>query len=212
MFNNFIKRIFRPLQHNIRTRRIEPEDPRHCSHNLSPGITPIESTYNMQSIPGTTCSLGTIEKVLQTLNGELINYTKKEGVQLGCGHPVFVIDEVITENSAQSGVGGACPYCSLEAAELLSQKLISLQQAEEMSLYCSKCASHCDGCRRNNICIRHTQQFENLDGSILVLCPDCLKNAEQDKFFKKTLDLMLAPFVDYNRLPPPTQRRDPYVY
>ena len=211
MFNNFIKRIFRPLQHNIRTRRIEPEDPRHCSHNLPPGITPIESTYNKQPIPGTTRSIGTIEKILQHMD-ELINFNQKIGVRCGCGHHIFNIEEIITQHGVQRGLGGQCPYCALEAAELLSQKLISLQQAEEMSLYCSKCASHCDGCRRNNICIRHTQQFENLDGSILVLCPDCLKNAEQDKFFKKTLDLMLAPFVDYNRLPPPTQRRDPYVY
>jgi hypothetical protein len=140
------------------------------------------------------------------MNGELITFGMEIGIRCGCGHHIYGIDEIVTPHGIQRGLGGQCAYCSLEAAALLNQNLISLQQAEEHSLYCSGCASHCDSCRRANICLRHAQQFQNLDGTILLLCPDCLKKAEQDKFFKKTLAVMLSPFVDYRRLPP-NQRR-----
>jgi len=207
----FIRRFFEHNRHNVTTRRVQPEDQQHHFHNLPPNITPIESTFNVQPIPGTTCSLGTIEKVLQNMD-ELITSNQRIGVCCGCGHHIFNVEEKVTQHGVQRGLGGQCSYCALEAAEYLNQNLISLQQAEEHSLYCSQCASYCDGCGRRNICIRHARPFQSLDSSVLLLCPDCLRMAEQDKFFKKTLAMMLAPFVDYNRLPPPTQRKDPYGY
>jgi len=211
-FIRYIIQYFRRPRHSVTTRCVQPDEPSYDVNNLPPGVVPIESSYDLSRIPGTMLDVGAIAKLLQTSGNELVTLNQKIGVRGGCGHHIFVIDEVINQNSVQRGLGGTCPYCSLEAAELLNQNLISLPQAEQMSLYCSRCASYCDGCRRGNICLRHAQQFQSLDGTILLLCPDCLRKAEQDKFFKRTLAMMLTPFVDYNRLPPPTQRSDPDGY
>jgi len=208
---NFIKRIFQRPEQNVVDRQTRPEVSPHNCDTLPPGCIPIESSYDMNRIPGTTLDVGTIAKVLQASNDELITYNQAKGIRPGCGHHIYTIDEVVTSESIRPGLGGLCPYCSLEAAELLNQNLVSLQQAQELSLYCSKCASHCDGCGRNNICSRHSQQFEDLDGRVILLCPDCMKKAEKDKFFKKTLNIMLSPFIDYRRLPP-SQERDYYDY
>jgi hypothetical protein len=209
---DFIRRFFEHNRHNVTTRRVRPDEPSYDANNLPPGCLPIESFYDLSRIPGTMLDVGTIAKLLQTSSNELVTLNQKIGVRAGCGHLIYAVDEVINQNSVRPVPDGTCTDCSFEAAELLNQNLISLPQAEQMSLYCSRCASHCDGCRRSNICVRHAQQFQSLNGTILLLCPSCLKKAEQDKFFEKTLALMLAPFVDYNRLPQPTQRRDPDGY
>ena len=208
-FSQFIKRCLQRPKQNVVEH--QPEKSPHHWDALQRECNSIESLYDLHPIPGTTLDVGIIEKVLQAPNDELITYSQQKGIRTGCGHHIYKIDEVTTSESIHHGLGGLCPYCSLEAAELLNQNLISLQQAEELSLYCSKCASHCDGCGRNNICVRHSQRFEGLDGKVILLCPGCMKKAEKDKFFKKTINIMLTPFIDYKRLPS-SQERDDYDY
>lgn len=208
---DFIKRFFKRPKQNVVEHQPQSEvSPHHCD-TLPPRCIPIESSYDLKRIPGTTLDVGIIAKVLQASNNELITYNQPKGIRPGCGHHIYTIDEVVTPESTCLGLGGLCPYCSLEAAELLNHNLISLQQAEEMSLFCSQCASHCDGCRRINICRRHSQQFKDLDGRVILLCPDCLKKADKERFFQKTLSILLAPFVDHKRLPS-AQERDYYDY
>lgn len=211
-FIKYILSYFKQPQNNITTHRLQDEERPPNFFDLPPGFTPIETLWQEQEIPGTSRRVAIISRILKTPVDECVTYDAKKGVPCGCGHSIFVINEITTPESTEIGLGGQCPYCSLEAAELLNQNLISLQQAEELSLFCSQCVSHCDGCRRNNICVRHTQQFEDLNGTVILLCPDCLQKAEQEKFFKKTLAVMLAPFVDYKRLPPPIQRNNHYDY
>lgn len=211
---NFLKYIidyFKRRRNTVTVNQIQAEgSSSQDAHTLPPGWVPIELFCDMQPIPGKiTLEVGTIARVLQTPSGEIVTGIQKKGIHCGCGHHIYIIDRVVTAESIHPGLGGQCPFCVQETAELYNQNLISLQQVEEMSLYCSQCAGRCDICRRNNICVRHTRQFEVLDGSVLSLCPECQVKAENDKFFKKTIAFMLLPFVDYRRLPPP-KRMNPY--
>jgi hypothetical protein len=176
--------------------------------NLPPGLTPIESLYEMHPIPGTNLSIGKVEKVLQATDGELTTYSQTIGIRCGCGHEVFSVDQTERQGGAPGRLS-RCPYCAIEAATLLNQNLISVQQAQQMVLHCPMCESHCDGCGRKNVCCRHTTPFQDVDvrSGTLLLCPDCLRKAEREKFFNKTLAVMFSPFVDYNHLPPPREKR-----
>ena len=207
----FLKRFFKRSKQNIVAHQPRPEERSYYWDNLPPGFVPIDSLYDLREIPGTTLTIGSVAKVFNTPDNEQVTHDFKKGTRLGCGHSIFTINQMVTPECTEIGLGGQCLDCSLEAAELYNKNLVSLQIAEAMSLFCSQCASHCDGCRRTNICLRHSQQFKDLDGRVILLCPDCLKKADKEKFFKKTLSIMLAPFVDYKRLPP-SQRRDYYDY
>jgi hypothetical protein len=203
--NNPIKTIIRFFwqpRHNITTRRFQPEQPPNDFCNLPPGNIPIETLYEGQEIPGTSHYVGNIAKIFQTMSGEQVTYDQKKGVRCGCQHNIFSIDEKVTPTGIQRGLGGTCVYCAAEAAELFKLNLISQQQAEQLSLYCSQCASHCDGCRRTDICRRHAQKFEDVDGKTILLCPACLKKANNEKIFNKTLAMLLLPFVEHKRKPP----------
>jgi hypothetical protein len=155
--------------------------------------------------------VGTIERVLQTPDGELITCSEEKGVTLGCNHEIFSLHEKVTSTGIQLGLGGICVFCAADATKIVSLNLISPQQSQLLARYCSQCRSRCDGCRRTDVCQRHAQKFEDLDGKVLLLCPACLKKADHEKFFKKTLAVMLLPFVDHKRKPP-TQSRDSYEY
>jgi len=169
---------------------------------------PIEANINEQPVPGTvTQGVGTEERLLQTPVGGLITLSQKKGIRCGCTHFIYSIEP----NGERSGLGGQCPKCSAQAAQLLNQGVIILDQAEAMSLYCSQCSARCDVCG-TSVCRRHIHQFINLDNSVIYLCDECLKQAERDKFFKKTLTIMLTPFLDYKRLPPSRERKVPYDY
>jgi len=208
-FIRYIIQYFRRPRHNVTVRQTTSQDPPRGSDDPSPGYLPIESYYDMHRIPGTTLDIGIVVKVIQTPANEIVTANQTKGIHCGCGHHIYRIDEVMTAESIHPGLGGQCPFCAAKATDLYNQNLISLQQAEEMSLHCSQCQSHCDLCRRNNVCARHTREFQQLDGTILLLCTECLAKAENDKFFKKTIAFMLYPFVDYRRLPPP-KSTNPY--
>jgi hypothetical protein len=174
--------------------------------NLPPGFTPVESYYDSHRIPNTMLDIGTLAKVLRSPLNEQISGEQALGVQAGCGHYIYAIDTIITPEWQQYGLGGICQPCAQEAAELLKRNnpnngaitLAQLKQAQALSLYCTQCAGHCDGCRRRNLCLRHSQKFEDFDGRVLFLCPDCLSKAESKKFLKKTVFVLLSPIVDHN--------------
>jgi len=178
--------------------------------NLPPDFTPIKSSYDLRPIPDTSLFIGTASRVGQTSSNELITCDQTKGIRGGCGHDIVVIDEIVNPNSTHRGIGGRCSDCAAEAAEKRRLNLISQQEYEALQLFCSQCASHCDGCRRTDICWHHAQEFKDLDGKVLLLCPACLKKADHEKFFKKTLAIMLSPFVDHKRLQDPFSGRNGY--
>jgi len=155
--------------------------------NFEPGVSPIETKYNLQNIPGTILDVGKIEKVFQSQQQELNTVIRAQGVQCGCGHFIFQVDD----DGLRPYIGGKCFACAIEAGQSFSQGLIDQHQAEAMSLYCSKCASFCQGCKRN-ICLRHTQPFRLQSGELMLLCPVCYQKASEtltDKICRFLSDL-----------------------
>ena len=192
---NFIKRLFRRSRQPASVQQI-PREQQDEPRDIPLPFRPIETLYEGSEIPGTREWIGEMAKVIQTLEGEQITWQRKKGVRAACGHMIFAVDEKITDTGIQRGLGGACPDCAKES--------------ESLGLYCSQCANHCDGCGRNNICVRHTRLFKDIDGHEQLLCPDCYKKADLERFFKKTLLVLLSPFLDPDHGSDSKKRRDPY--
>jgi hypothetical protein len=168
-------------------RASEPQDPQ-SDDNPPPGCILIETQVHRQEVPGTSLWVGEIARVLQTPTGELVTQELKKGVRCGCGHRVFSLEETVTENGIQYGIGGTCHYCSADAQDLLRHHKISLQEAEENSLYCTQCSASCADCNRRNLCSRHANSFTDINKKKRPLCPECQAKAKRDKFFRKTGD------------------------
>ena len=169
--------------------------------NLPPGFVPIESLYDMAQIPGTSRHLGAQLRIFETPGQELTTANRRIGIRCGCGHLIYRIEQRVTPEAVEQGVGGACLDCTGEAEDLLKQGLISISQAEEMALYCTDCASHCQHCLRSNLCIRHTRIFQESATSHIPLCSVCYEKAQRQRFLKQTITTVLAPFIDQHRLP-----------
>jgi hypothetical protein len=193
---DFFKRCFRRSNRQVSVRQV-PHDQQEESRNIPPRYIPIESLFEGSEIPGTSEWIGQMAKIIQTMQGEQITWDKKKGVLGDCGHPIYGIDEKITDTGIQLGLGGICSDCKAEG---------------KMGLYCSQCGSHCDGCGRNNVCSRHTKLFKDIDGQEQLLCPDCYKKADLERFFKKTMLVFLSPFIDHNPKPDSKNRRHYYDY
>jgi hypothetical protein len=189
-------RQFRSRRHSVTPYQAQPEDRPSYEQDLPPNYIPIETLIEGQEIPGTNRWVGEVAKVLQTLAGEQITIDRRKGVRLSCGHIAFAVQEKITENSIQRGIGGFCADCAAEGVELPA--------------FCSRCGSHCDACGRRNLCSKHAQLFEDIDGQKRLLCPDCLSKAQHEKLFKKMVSIMLWPFVDRDRLSGPKNRDSDY--
>jgi hypothetical protein len=82
-----------------------------------------------------------------------------------------------------------CHDCAVEAEDLVTRGAISAFQAEAMALYCTQCASLCDGCGRQ-------QQ----------LCPDGLRKARSKRLFKQTLATMARLFAEDDERSQPKQQ------
>ena len=169
--------------------------------SLPPGFVPIESLYDMAQIPGTSRHLGPQLRIFETPSQELITANRRTGIRCGCGHLVYRIEQRVTPEAVEEGVGGVCLDCTGEAEDLLKQGLITIGQAEEMALYCSDCASHCRQCLRSNLCIRHTRIFQESATSYIPLCSACYEKAQRRRLLKQTITTVLAPFIDQRRLP-----------
>ena len=207
-FLSFLKYIFQYLtrgKQNLVAHRLQTNETLHNHPDTVSGCLPIETNSNEQPVPGTvTQGVSTEEKLLQTPIGEVITISRKKGIRCGCSHFIYSIEP----EGSQAGLGGQCMGCSAQAAQLLNHGVITLDQAEAMSLYCSQCSARCDACG-TSVCRRHIHQFINLDNSVIYLCDECLKQAERDKFFKQALTIIVSPFLDDKRLPPPGERRGP---
>jgi len=206
-----IKRVFQYFKRrpqNVTVHQRQFDDALHGHFDAVGEFIPIETNIDDQPVSGTvTQSVSKEERLLQTQGGQLITLSRRKGIRCGCGHFIYSIDP----DGRRAYLGGQCPYCALETAQLLKSGTINLEQAEAMSLYCDRCSSTCQGCG-TSLCRRHLRQFA-LDGTLTYsfLCPDCLRQAEQDKFFKQALTIMFSPFLDYKRLPPLSERK-PYDY
>lgn len=184
--------------------RRNPSDPPPAD-DLPPGFTPIETQISGPYIPGTSTLIGQYARVGQMPNGELVTCERAVGVRGGCGHDIFSAHETVTQTGIHRGIGGVCWDCAAEADELAKRAALSAGQAEAMSLYCSQCASHCDGCGRHNLCARHTKLSTDADGRQLRLCPKCSLKADRKKLFKQTISVLSWLFTEDDRPPQPKE-------
>ncbi len=180
--------------------RSDPYDPL-PEENLPSGFVPIETQIFGQHIDGTTRWIGQDARVGQMPNGELVTCERTRGVRCGCGHIVYSVHETVTQTGIHAGIGGICWDCAAEADDLVRRNALSAGQAEAMSLYCSQCASHCDGCGRNNLCTRHTKLFTDADGRQLRLCPKCSLKADRRRLFRQTIAAVSWLFTEDDRPP-----------
>ncbi len=173
-------------QPTVVPRPTSPEEPQFAD-NLPPGFVPIETQISGQHIDGTGRWIGQDARVGQMPSGELVTCERTRGVRCGCGHIVYSVQETITQSGIHAGIGGICSDCAAEADDLVKRNALSPGQAEAMSLYCSRCASHCDNCGRHNLCSRHTRLLINADGKQQQLCPECLARADRKRLFRQTI-------------------------
>ncbi len=207
-----LARLFRrrqppAVQHQV----AEPEDPQFTG-GLPPGYIPIETQISGQHIDGTSRWVGEDARVVQAPSSEIITCTRLRTVRTGCDHFPYSVQERITETGIIAGIGGRCSDCASEADELLHRNAISASQAEALALYCTQCASHCDGCGRQNLCKRHTTLFTDADGRQRLLCPDCLKKADRKKFFTQTVTFFNWLLAEDDSPSQPKQQGDRYGY
>lgn len=209
--SDFLRRIWRRSTNqpaSVVPHRLEP-DTSPPVDDLPPGFIPIETQISGHAIDGTHRWIGQDARVGQTRSGELVTCERTRGVRCGCDHLVSSLHEKTTETGVLAGIGGVCHYCELEANDLVKRAVISPFQAEAMALYCTRCASHCDGCGRQNLCTRHTRIFQDSDGCQQQLCPDCLKKARSKKLYKQTLATLARLFAE-DEEPPQPKQQGPY--
>jgi hypothetical protein len=196
LLHNIVKYLIRRRQNPAIRAKQNNNIPTNCV-NIPEGYNTLEINRDEQPIPGLiTQHICTDKRLLENPTGGIITVENKEGIQCGCNHFIYSIEPT----NSQPGIGGQCPLCLTEAADLSTRGEISITQAEAMSLYCTLCSSRCDNCGRS-ICKKHTRQFTNSDATISKLCPDCLKQAEHNRILKQTLSILFFPFVDYSHLP-----------
>jgi len=204
----WIRHFFTKRRASVTVLRPDHYDPA-MTNDLPPDFIPIETLISGQDIDGTGKWIGQDARVGQMQSGEMVTCERVRGVRCGCNHFVYDVRPKITETGTYPGIGGVCHYCSLEAHDLANRNVIPTGQAEIMSLYCSDCASHCDGCGRRNLCIRHTRPFEDADGRQQQLCPECLKQARSKRMFKQTVAIV-ARLVAEDNPPSPSRSRGAY--
>jgi hypothetical protein len=160
-FFKYVLQYFTRRRQNLTVQQQQPNNALHNRFNSDPGCNPIETNIDEQLVPGTTTqSVCKEEQLLEAPSGKLITHSSKRGIRCGCNHIIYSVESSPT----QPYLGGQCPLCTLKAVKLLNQGLIGLEEAEAMSLYCSRCSSRCDGCGIS-ACRHHIHQFINLDNS-----------------------------------------------
>ena len=155
-----------------------PLDLRHNDHrqdafNLPPGWEGIDSVVEMQNIPNTGLNIGQIARVVESPTGERVELNLQQGMRSGCDH--FIYQPNPSARTQGREIGGVCIFCQQESHGLLLNGMISKQQAEERSIFCSECSSYCLVCFRKNLCARHTQIFQSPDGRFIPVCPACFE-------------------------------------
>lgn len=215
LIRSIVFRLFKGGQQPPVVRRpTEPEEPQFAD-DLPPGYIPIETQIRGQHVDGSGRWVGEDARVIQAPNGELITVERGRTIECGCGHRASTLEEVVTATGIRRGIGGTCSDCKAEGEDLLGRNVISPAEAEGRSLYCSRCGSHCDNCRRQDLCKKHTQEFKGPDGQTRLLCPECFKRADRkaqrEKFFTRAAalaDWLLAEDDAPSRAQPPGGSHD----
>lgn len=160
-----------------------------------------ETDINIHEIAGTSIGFGTIQSTMIDHDNRATDQTKRQSQILGSGRVVSRVEPEIIDGTHRPGVGGVCCFCQAEAISALQAGVISPQQAELRSLFDTKSASHCDGCGRRDVCVRHSRPFKTEDGAEVLLCVDCMKAATRQQWTNRAVNILLTPFLEKPQLP-----------
>jgi hypothetical protein len=204
--SNFLKDLLRRSPRNADQPYIPrpPEQNPNCLTGQN-NIFYQETNLDIETIAGTPLSFGINEKVVVDENGNAARIRQEQAHILGSGRLVSSLNPTIEQGMLRAGVGGVCYVCKQEAGALLESGLITIEEAHGRALFDTDSAAQCDGCGRRDLCVRHCRPFQRSDGAQLSLCPDCTKVARREKWIATSLNILLSPFIDEKKLPPPEQ-------
>jgi hypothetical protein len=169
-----------------------------ASNNSEPFYS--EDNRDIETIEGTNLSFGYSEQMIVNQNTSSSRTSKKTGYILGSGRLVTSLNPTKETGIEKPGVGGICFKCNEEAAALYQTGLISFEEMQRCSLFDTTSAAQCQACGRN-VCIKHCRPFEDSNGNIANLCPECTEEAQHKKFFEKALKFLLMPFKSRTKTP-----------
>jgi len=165
-----------------------------------------ENSLNIETIEGTPITFGKEEIIIVDNQGNSKTIRKKKGHILGSSLLVTSLSPTVKDGITLPGVGGICFFCKQEAALLLEANLISLEEAHRLSLFDTSSGSQCQACGRR-LCCKHCRPFEDSNGVVVNLCPECTEAARHQKHFKKAVNLLLSPFMEEVKKLPPTETK-----
>lgn len=108
-------------------------------------------------------------------------------------------------------IGGVCKYCREEALTLVKKHELRLDEVDLYSTYCNFCQRTCSSCNRNT-CKRHNLSFENPDGSISMLCPECQVTGSRQKLTHKFFGGIASFLLEHETTPPEKKPRPDNKY
>jgi hypothetical protein len=182
-----------------------PQPPRQGQDSLQgqSGSSYKETNVDIETVGG--LAFGSTEELTVDQDGNANRICQKQGHILGSGRLVTSSEPTVKDGTPLPGVGGACYACKLEALDMLQAGVIDIQEAERLSLFDTNSVAQCDACGRRDLCIRHCRPFDKADGTQVSLCPDCIKQAQREKWVANSLNILLSPFIDQKQLPPGRQ-------
>ena len=184
----------------------EKQDP----HSLQESGDPFyqETSADLETIAGTEISFGTAETTTVDQNGNATHKRRRIGHVLGDGLLVTSLQPRVEDGLQRPGVGRLCRFCLVEAIPEFEAGLISREELQLRSLVSTDSSAQCEKCNRKDVCERHCQSLERLDGSKPHLCPNCAEAAIREDQDRKSIYTLLAPWLKQKQLPPST---DPEV-
>ena len=184
---NLLRDLFRGSSYRMSMSPREGTPPDRASDEspFSAGA-PVDRTVEREPIPGTHLFFTRTAATYVGPQESLDRFRQEPGVMAGCHHLMRDSEDL----------GGSCPFCAEEAQEQAAGGLIDVPTAEARSLYCNRCGEGCDSCR-SSTCRRHALPFEAYDGSTMLLCPTCLKDARRTRFLRGFLRVAASPFVRF---------------
>jgi hypothetical protein len=168
-----------------------------------------ETSTDIETIAGTQISFGTVEKTTVDQDGNTTHDRRKISHILGDGRLVTSVEPRVEDGLERPGVEGLCRFCLAEAIPEFEAGVISREELQLRGLVSTGSLAQCNQCKRKDVCEHHCQSLERLDGSKPELCPNCREAAVREDRDRQSLYMLLSPFLERKRLPPPHDQESP---
>jgi hypothetical protein len=167
-----------------------------------------EVSTDIEMIAGTQISFGTVETTTVDQDGNTTHDRRKVGYILGDGVLVTHLESRIEDGLYRPGVGRLCRFCLEEAIPEFEAGLISHEDLQRRALFSTDSTAQCESCGRKDVCDRHCRPLKRFDGTEPRLCPACTKVAVREDRDRESMYMLLLPFLDRKKLPPPDNQEN----